>query len=114
MPSHAYYIEEVKIPYFSRLLHLYCMSCLHFQEFRIMFSSYCFLFAIVLNLCVIRPSIGAKVDFEVDLTWEIRAPDGQQRYVILTNGHFPGPPLLLNQGDDVKVCWNRPLNHFGR
>ena len=45
----------------------------------------------------------AYVRFEVDLTQEVRAPDGQSRNVILTNGQLPGPQLNLNFGDDVEV-----------
>ena len=43
------------------------------------------------------------VNFAADLTWELGSPDGQQRYVIHTNGRFPGPPLVLKQGDSVEV-----------
>ena len=52
---------------------------------------------------LLSPVFGALVNFAVDLTWELGAPDGQQRYVIHTNGQFPGPPLLLKQGDSVEV-----------
>ena len=43
------------------------------------------------------------VRFDVDLTWETRAPDGNPRQTILTNGQFPGPALELDYGDEVEV-----------
>ena len=60
------------------------------------FLAVCFWAFAPLSLC-------AHVFFELDLTWEVRAPDGQPRYVILSNGKFPGPQLNLNYGDDVEV-----------
>jgi FtsP/CotA-like multicopper oxidase with cupredoxin domain len=42
------------------------------------------------------------VSFEINLTWEDVAPDGFTRKAILTNGMLPGPPLYLDQGDDVE------------
>lgn len=59
----------------------------------------------IISFCILlSPVFGALVKFAADLTWELGAPDGQQRYVIHTNGQFPGPPLLLKQGDSVEVC----------
>lgn len=60
------------------------------------FSAACLLAYVPLSLC-------AHVFFEIGLTWEVRAPDGQPRYVILSNGQFPGPLLSLDYGDDVEV-----------
>ena len=60
------------------------------------FSALCLLAYTPLSLC-------AHVLFDLNLTWEVRAPDGQSRYVILSNGQFPGPQLNLNYGDDVEV-----------
>ena len=58
----------------------------------------------IINFCILlSPGFGALVNFAADLTWELGAPDGQQRYLIHTNGQFPGPPLLLKQGDSVEV-----------
>ena len=56
----------------------------------------CFLAYLPLSLC-------AHVFFEINLTWETRAPDGQPRNVILINGQFPGPQLNLDYGDNVEV-----------
>lgn len=61
------------------------------------FLAVCVLAYVPLSLC-------AHVFFEINLTWEVRAPDGQSRYVILSNGQFPGPQLNLDYGDDVEVC----------
>lgn len=41
--------------------------------------------------------------FQLDLTWETRAPDGVERQVALVNGQYPGPPLILDEGDNVEV-----------
>lgn len=49
-------------------------------------------------------SIVAKdVFFTIDLTWEVGAPDGFSREMILVNGTSPGPALHIDQGDNVKV-----------
>lgn len=45
----------------------------------------------------------ARVHFDLDLTWEAGAPNGQERQMIFVNGQFPGPPLILDQGDEVTV-----------
>ena len=65
-----------------------------------------FLYLFFLAVCLLANaslSLGAHVFFEINLTWELRAPDGQPRYVILSNGQFPGPQLNMNYGDDVEV-----------
>ena len=65
-----------------------------------------FLYSTFFTLCLLAYtplSLCAHVLFELNLTWEVRAPDGQSRYVILSNGQFPGPQLNLNYGDDVEV-----------
>lgn len=41
--------------------------------------------------------------FELDITWESRAPDGFERYQILINGESPGPLIHVTQGDSVEV-----------
>ncbi len=38
------------------------------------------------------------------LTWEPGAPNGQHRHMIFTNGQFPGPDLIFDEGDDAEVC----------
>jgi FtsP/CotA-like multicopper oxidase with cupredoxin domain len=46
---------------------------------------------------------GARVHFDLDLTWKVGAPNGQERQMVFVNGQFPGPPMVLDQGDDVTV-----------
>ncbi|OJJ48518.1 hypothetical protein ASPZODRAFT_150730 [Penicilliopsis zonata CBS 506.65] len=57
------------------------------------------------------------VNFELDLTWEDGAPNGETRKMVFMNGQFPGPELRINQGDEVEfvVHNNMPFNasiHF--
>jgi len=40
----------------------------------------------------------------LDLTWDVAAPDGSSRKMVLTNGAFPGPQLFFDENDDVEVC----------
>ncbi|CAG8048254.1 unnamed protein product [Penicillium olsonii] len=47
--------------------------------------------------------------FELDLTWSSRAPDGVERKQILVNGQSPGPPLIIEEGDEVEVTVNNFL-----
>jgi FtsP/CotA-like multicopper oxidase with cupredoxin domain len=47
--------------------------------------------------------------FELNLTWETRAPDGVERQQVLINGQFPGPPLIIDEGDNVEVTVNNFL-----
>ena len=63
-------------------------------------------------LAYVPLSFCAHVSFEITLTWEVRAPDGQSRYVILTNGQLPGPQLNLDYGDDVEVSRLLPLSSY--
>ncbi|KAJ5783768.1 uncharacterized protein N7518_009445 [Penicillium psychrosexuale] len=50
--------------------------------------------------------------FELNLTWESWAPDGVARKQFLINGQFPGPPLIMDEGDNVEVTVNNfsPFN----
>lgn len=50
--------------------------------------------------------------FELNVTWELWAPDGVERYQTLVNGQFPGPPLIMDEGDNVEVIVNNfmPFN----
>jgi FtsP/CotA-like multicopper oxidase with cupredoxin domain len=49
--------------------------------------------------------------FDLDFTWNYGQPDGVKREMIYVNKQFPGPPIIVNQGDDVEVslsaCWLR-------
>ena len=44
-----------------------------------------------------------NVQFALNLTWEVGAPDGNEREMVFMNGRFPGPQLNLTQGDNVEV-----------
>lgn len=44
---------------------------------------------------------GATVRFSINLKWARRRVAGFTRDIILVNNQYPGPPLQLNQGDDV-------------
>jgi FtsP/CotA-like multicopper oxidase with cupredoxin domain len=55
------------------------------------------------------PSLESPKRFELNLTWDTRAPDGVERKQALVNGQFPGPPLLMDEGDNVEVTVNNYL-----
>lgn len=44
-----------------------------------------------------------QVHFDLNLTWQKGAPDGNARDMIFMNDQFPGPELRIDQGDDVEV-----------
>lgn len=46
----------------------------------------------------------AQVQFSLDLTWQRGAPNGVERDMIFINNQFPGPSLILDEGDEVTVC----------
>lgn len=48
----------------------------------------------------------AHVYYNLDLTWEIGAPDGIEREMVFVNQQFPGPVLVADQGDDITVSWD--------
>lgn len=48
-------------------------------------------------------SQAAKVHYDLDLTWKRGAPNGVEREMIFVNDRFPGPPLILDEGDEVTV-----------
>jgi FtsP/CotA-like multicopper oxidase with cupredoxin domain len=55
--------------------------------------------------------------FEITLTWNTSSPDGYAREAILVNDLIPGPPLYVDQGDQIYfIVWNlMPFNttiHF--
>ncbi|KAH8702106.1 conidial pigment biosynthesis oxidase Arb2 [Talaromyces proteolyticus] len=67
-------------------------------------STQLFSFAALISL-----TQSACVNFELDLTWEVGAPNGQEREMIFVNGQFPGPPIIVDEGDDVTVTVNNRL-----
>lgn len=46
-----------------------------------------------------------NVHFDLNLTWQKGAPDGNAREMIFMNDQFPGPELRIDQGDDVEVSF---------
>lgn len=45
----------------------------------------------------------AQVRFSLDLTWQRGAPNGVERDMIFVNDQFPGPALIIDEGDEVTV-----------
>jgi hypothetical protein len=41
--------------------------------------------------------------FQLDITWETKAPDGYSKPQVLINGQSPGPLIHVTQGDSVEV-----------
>lgn len=58
---------------------------------------------------IVTTAQSARVHFDLDLTWENGAPNGQERQMVFVNGQFPGPPMILDEGDDVTVTVNNHL-----
>jgi len=50
-------------------------------------------------------SHAAKVHYNLDLTWDTGAPNGVERKMIFVNGRFPGPPLIMEYGDEITVSF---------
>lgn len=48
-------------------------------------------------------SEAAKVNFSLNLSWKRGAPNGVERDMIFVNDAFPGPPLIMDEGDEVTV-----------
>lgn len=46
----------------------------------------------------------------LELTWGKGSPNGgQERDMVFTNGDFPGPDLVFDEGDDVEVAHSPTL-----
>lgn len=58
------------------------------------------LLTILATVAVVQAS---KVHYNLDLTWDTGAPNGVEREMIFINGRFPGPPLIMKQGDEITV-----------
>lgn len=56
-----------------------------------------------LFLSHVLAAFAAHVKRELTMTWEEGAPNGQSRHMIRTNGQFPSPTLIFDEGDDVEV-----------
>jgi FtsP/CotA-like multicopper oxidase with cupredoxin domain len=48
--------------------------------------------------------------FELDITWDVKAPDGYSRPQVLINGMSPGPTIRVTQGDSVEVSKETRFN----
>jgi FtsP/CotA-like multicopper oxidase with cupredoxin domain len=48
--------------------------------------------------------------FELDITWDVKAPDGYSRPQVLINGMSPGPTIHVTQGDSVEVSKETRFN----
>ncbi|KAJ5090129.1 CAZyme family AA1 [Penicillium argentinense] len=46
----------------------------------------------------------AHLKFELDLTWKKGAPNGVERDMIFVNDAFPGPALIMDEGDEVSIA----------
>ncbi|GIJ86456.1 hypothetical protein Asppvi_005345 [Aspergillus pseudoviridinutans] len=56
-----------------------------------------------LLLSHVLTAFAAHAKRELTLTWEEGAPNGQSRHMIRTNGQFPSPTLIFDEGDDVEI-----------
>lgn len=54
-------------------------------------------------LCMAALACAADVYYTLDLTWAPGSPNGLERDMIFVNDQFPGPPMILDEGDDVTV-----------
>lgn len=73
---------------------------MHLSQMR--WSNYCIWVAIC-TLATLNATLGAVVKRDLTITWERWAPNGQPRYMILTNGQFPAPSLIFDENDDIEV-----------
>ncbi|KAF2217256.1 hypothetical protein CERZMDRAFT_31879 [Cercospora zeae-maydis SCOH1-5] len=48
--------------------------------------------------------------FAIDVQWGTGAPDGFERRMILLNGTSPGPPLVVDQGDNIEFSVHNGLD----
>lgn len=64
------------------------------------------------KLPLVASQLSPTKQFELNLTWESGAPDGVAREQFMVNGQFPGPPLIMDEGDSVEVTVNNftPFN----
>lgn len=64
---------------------------------------------VLLAASLLHTNIWAKTVREnLRITWEEGAPNGQTRELIHTNGQFPSPTLVWDEGDDVEVSVLHP------
>ncbi|KAJ0328816.1 hypothetical protein COL5a_004601 [Colletotrichum fioriniae] len=58
----------------------------------------------MLLACILLPfAAGALFQRDWIVTWEVGAPNGQERQMIKINGQFPGPPIICDEDDDIEI-----------
>ncbi|KAJ3574448.1 hypothetical protein NP233_g1764 [Leucocoprinus birnbaumii] len=68
-------------------------------------------------LAFVQAAVGAAVTRDTDATRSITlnivnanlAPDGFTRSTVVANGQYPGPPILANKGDTLRITMNNRL-----
>ncbi|KAJ5777581.1 hypothetical protein N7520_000827 [Penicillium odoratum] len=75
------------------------------------------LLPIVAAMDLIGSAQAARAHFILDLTWQRGSPNGVEREMIFVNDQFPGPTLMIDEGDEVFIEVNNhmPFNtsvHF--
>ncbi|KAJ5949286.1 hypothetical protein N7454_000870 [Penicillium verhagenii] len=58
---------------------------------------------------LIASAQAAQVHYTLDLTWERGSPNGAEREMIFVNDQFPGPSLIMDEGDEVTIEVNNHL-----
>jgi FtsP/CotA-like multicopper oxidase with cupredoxin domain len=65
-----------------------------------------------MHLSTILPILGLNIGFStaklvqevLELSWDLGSPNGgEPRQMVFTNGEYPGPDLIWDEGDDVEV-----------
>jgi hypothetical protein len=59
--------------------------------------------------CGKMPDTGVVNHYDFDIAYDVAAPDGVKRNVILVNGQFPGPLIEANWGDWIEVTVTNSL-----
>lgn len=65
---------------------------------------------VLLYLLLTTTANAALRKAELTFTWEPGSPNGQTRNMILTNGQFPGPNLIFDEGDQVEVTVHNDMH----
>lgn len=60
---------------------------------------------IVAAMDLIASVQAAHVHYTLDLTWKKGSPNGVEREMIFVNDQFPGPSLIMDEGDEVSVSF---------
>lgn len=70
------------------------------SSFNILLASWLWLWVTLSDARLVR--------YRMKLTWEVGAPNGVPREMIKINGGFPGPNIIVHEGDDVEVRPHTP------